>query len=70
MYQIRNTTSGEPLNFRIHDTRGIEADQGIDAHEMCFLLDGHIPDRHQVAIFINIHDIEIKQNRDAKLVRN
>ncbi|XP_071161983.1 interferon-induced protein 44-like [Mytilus edulis] len=48
MYQIRNTTSGEPLNFRIHDTRGIEADQGIDAHEMCFLLDGHIPDRHQL----------------------
>ncbi|XP_076095598.1 interferon-induced protein 44-like [Mytilus galloprovincialis] len=48
MYQIRNWTSGEPLNFRMHDTRGIEANQGIDAHEMCFLLDGHIPDRHQL----------------------
>ncbi|CAC5394346.1 unnamed protein product [Mytilus coruscus] len=48
MYQIRNGTSGKPLNFRLHDTRGIEADQGIDGHEMCFLLDGHIPDRHQV----------------------
>ncbi|CAC5394351.1 unnamed protein product [Mytilus coruscus] len=47
MYQVRNRTSGKPLNFRLHDTKGIEADQGVDAHEMCFLLDGHIPDRHQ-----------------------
>lgn len=47
MYPIRDWTSGKPLNFTVHDTRGIEADQGIDAHEICFLLDGHIPDRHQ-----------------------
>ncbi|CAC5394348.1 unnamed protein product [Mytilus coruscus] len=47
MYQVRDGTSGKPLNFKLHDTRGIEKDQGIDSHELCFLLDGHIPDRYQ-----------------------
>ncbi|XP_063427095.1 interferon-induced protein 44-like [Mytilus trossulus] len=47
MYQIRNGQSGTPMNFRLHDTRGLEADQGIDSHEMNYLLDGNLPDRHQ-----------------------
>ncbi|XP_052103654.1 interferon-induced protein 44-like [Mytilus californianus] len=47
MYQIRNGETGKPMNFRLHDTRGIEADQGVDANEMSYLLDGNIPDRHQ-----------------------
>ncbi|XP_071162518.1 interferon-induced protein 44-like [Mytilus edulis] len=47
MYQIRNGVSGKPLNFRLHDTRGLEADQGMDAHRMCYLLDGNLPDRFQ-----------------------
>ncbi|CAC5374796.1 unnamed protein product [Mytilus coruscus] len=47
MYQIRNSVSGKPLNFRLHDTRGLEADQGMDAHGMCYLLDGNLPDRFQ-----------------------
>lgn len=51
MYQTRNWTSGKPLNFRLHNTRGMEADQGIDVQEMCFILDGHIPDRQQVVQF-------------------
>ncbi|XP_071162519.1 interferon-induced protein 44-like [Mytilus edulis] len=46
-YQIRNGTSGKALNFRLHDTRGLEADQGMDAHGMCYLLDGNLPDRFQ-----------------------
>ncbi|XP_071162520.1 interferon-induced protein 44-like [Mytilus edulis] len=47
MYQIRNSVSGKPLNIRLHDTRGLEADQGMDAHGMCYLLDGNLPDRFQ-----------------------
>ncbi|CAG2189894.1 unnamed protein product [Mytilus edulis] len=47
MYQIRNGETGKPMHFRLHDTRGIEADQGVDANEMAYLLDGNIPDRHQ-----------------------
>ncbi|XP_076099527.1 interferon-induced protein 44-like [Mytilus galloprovincialis] len=47
MYQIRNGPSGTPMDFRLHDTRGLEADQGIDSHEMNYLLDGNLPDRHQ-----------------------
>ncbi|CAC5374801.1 unnamed protein product [Mytilus coruscus] len=40
MYQIRNSVSWKALNFRLHDIRGLEADQGMDAHGMCYLLDG------------------------------
>ncbi|XP_071162525.1 interferon-induced protein 44-like [Mytilus edulis] len=47
MYQIRNSASGKTLNVRLHDTRGLEADQGMDAHGMCYLLDGNLPDRFQ-----------------------
>ncbi|CAC5368437.1 unnamed protein product [Mytilus coruscus] len=47
MYQIRNSISGKPLNLRLHDTRGLEADQGMDPHGMCYLLDGNLPDRFQ-----------------------
>lgn len=36
------------MNFRLHDTRGLEADQGIDSHEISYMVDGHLPDRHQV----------------------
>lgn len=36
------------MNFRLHDTRGLEADQGIDGHEISYIVDGHLPDRHQV----------------------
>ncbi|XP_076099515.1 interferon-induced protein 44-like [Mytilus galloprovincialis] len=46
-YQIRNGVSGKALNFRLHDTRGLEADQGMDAHGICYLLDGNLPDRFQ-----------------------
>lgn len=48
MYQVRTGISGKPMNFRLHDTIGLEADQGIEAHEICYLLDGNLPDRHQV----------------------
>ncbi|KAJ8309041.1 hypothetical protein KUTeg_013915 [Tegillarca granosa] len=48
-YQIRNDNNGKPLNFRLCDTRGLEEDQGLDGHEICYLLDGNIPDRYQLA---------------------
>ncbi|XP_076099517.1 interferon-induced protein 44-like [Mytilus galloprovincialis] len=47
MYQIRNDVSGNPLNLRLHDTRGLEGDHGIDDHTLCCLLDGNLPDRFQ-----------------------
>ncbi|CAG2238099.1 unnamed protein product [Mytilus edulis] len=47
MFQIRNSASGKAMNLRLHDTRGLEADQGMDAHGMCYLLDGNLPDRFQ-----------------------
>ena len=40
------------MNFRLHDTRGLEADQGIDGHEINFIVDGNLPDRHQVILSI------------------
>ncbi|CAC5404512.1 Interferon-induced protein 44-like [Mytilus coruscus] len=46
-YQVRNGPSGKPMNFRLHDTRGLEADQGIDGQEISYIVDGHLPDRHQ-----------------------
>lgn len=52
MYQVRNGPSGKPMNFRLHDTRGLEADQGIDGHEINFIVDGNLPDRHQVILSI------------------
>ena len=48
MYQIRSMDTGKSLNFRLCDTRGLEENQGIDANDMSYLLDGNIPDKYQV----------------------
>lgn len=48
MYQIRKGKNRQAMNFRLHDTRGIEADQGIKKKEMCYLLDGNVPDGYEV----------------------
>lgn len=50
MYQIKSGRNGQPMNFRLHDTRGIEPAQGADENEMCYILDGNIPDRYQVKL--------------------
>ena len=50
MYQVRNGPTGKPMHFRLHDTRGLEADQGIDNHEISYIVDGNLPDRHQVLV--------------------
>lgn len=47
MYQIRSMDTGKSLNFRLCDTRGLEENQGIDANDMSYLLDGNIPDKYQ-----------------------
>ncbi|XP_069123057.1 interferon-induced protein 44-like isoform X3 [Argopecten irradians] len=47
LYQVREGYAGKPLNFRLCDTRGVEEDQGLDDHEICYLLDGHVPDRYK-----------------------
>ena len=50
MYQVRNGPTGKPMHFRLHDTRGLEADQGIDNHEISYIVDGNLPDKHQVLV--------------------
>lgn len=47
MYQIRSTETGKPLNFRLCDTRGLEENQGIDANDISYLLDGNVPEKYQ-----------------------
>lgn len=48
-YQVRNGPSGRPLNFRLCDTRGLEESQGIEAQDVCYILDGHTPDKYVVS---------------------
>ena len=48
MYQVRSFSTGKPLNFRLCDTRGLEESQGIDAHDIAYLIDGNVPDGYQV----------------------
>ncbi|XP_052705624.1 interferon-induced protein 44-like [Crassostrea angulata] len=45
-YQVRNCPSGKPLNFRLCDTRGLEEGQGIEAQDVCYILDGNTPDKY------------------------
>ena len=47
-YQVRNGPSGRPLNFWLCDTRGLEESQGIEAQDVCYILDGHTPDKYVV----------------------
>ena len=50
MYQVRARSSAKPLKFRFCDTRGLEESQGIDAHDLTFLLDGNVPDGYHVSV--------------------
>ncbi|XP_033754654.1 interferon-induced protein 44-like [Pecten maximus] len=47
MYQVRDGYAGTFLNFRLCDTRGLEEDQGLDDHDVDYLLDGHVPNRYK-----------------------
>ncbi|XP_033754699.1 interferon-induced protein 44-like [Pecten maximus] len=47
IYQVRDGYAGKPFKFRLCDTRGLEEDQGLDDHEVGYLLDGHVPDRYK-----------------------
>ena len=49
MYQVRRSASEKPLNFRLCDTQGLEESQGIDAHDVTYILDGNVPDGYQVS---------------------
>ncbi|OWF39881.1 Interferon-induced protein 44-like [Mizuhopecten yessoensis] len=46
-YQVMDGYAGKPLNFRLCDTRGLEEDQGLDDHDIDYLLEGHVPDRYK-----------------------
>lgn len=46
IYQVRSQLSRKPLNFNLYDTRGLEEDQGIDSQELCYILDGNLPDKY------------------------
>ncbi|KAL3875142.1 hypothetical protein ACJMK2_038070 [Sinanodonta woodiana] len=47
MYQVRPSASSKPLPFRLCDTRGLEEAQGLDAHEVSFIIGGNMPDGYQ-----------------------
>ncbi|KAL3875141.1 hypothetical protein ACJMK2_038069 [Sinanodonta woodiana] len=47
MYQVRSSASSKPLPFRLCDTRGLEEAQGLDAHEVSFIIGGNVPDGYQ-----------------------
>ncbi|XP_060070394.1 interferon-induced protein 44-like [Ylistrum balloti] len=46
MYEIHDGYTSKTLNFRLCDTRGLEEDQGLNDNDICYLLDGHVPDRY------------------------
>ncbi|KAK3580670.1 hypothetical protein CHS0354_017948 [Potamilus streckersoni] len=46
-YQVRSNSTGEPFNFRLCDTRGLEEGQGLDVLEVNYLLEGNVPDFYQ-----------------------
>ncbi|XP_056000058.1 interferon-induced protein 44-like isoform X2 [Ostrea edulis] len=46
-YTVKDFSSGKFLNFRLCDTRGFEEELALDAEEISFALDGHVPDRYQ-----------------------
>ena len=50
-YAVRNGREGNVLNFKIVDTMGIEGEnlRGFNPSELPYLLDGHVPDNHQVS---------------------
>ncbi|KAL3883616.1 hypothetical protein ACJMK2_029861 [Sinanodonta woodiana] len=45
-YQVRSQTTGNPLNFRLCDTCGIEVDKRPDLADLNYLLEGNVPDRY------------------------
>ncbi|KAK3577661.1 hypothetical protein CHS0354_000088 [Potamilus streckersoni] len=47
MYQVRSSASSKPLPFRLCDTRGLEEAQGLDSHEVSFMIGGNLPDGYQ-----------------------
>ncbi|KAH3817511.1 hypothetical protein DPMN_119049 [Dreissena polymorpha] len=44
---VTKSRSGSALNFRLCDTRGLEATQGLNILECNYLLDGHVPDYYE-----------------------
>ncbi|XP_077866007.1 uncharacterized protein LOC100377780 [Saccoglossus kowalevskii] len=46
-YEVRSSRGGDPLNFRLCDTMGLEESMGLDVTDIPYLIDGNIPDRHQ-----------------------
>lgn len=47
MYKVRSSLSGQPLNFRLCDTRGIEENQTTDASDVNYMLEGNVPEGYQ-----------------------
>ncbi|XP_060583836.1 interferon-induced protein 44-like [Ruditapes philippinarum] len=47
MYRVRSSQKRKPLPFCLCDTMGLEESQGIDAQELSYILDGHVPDGYK-----------------------
>jgi hypothetical protein len=51
IYKVKSRQlSSKPLKFHLFDTPGLEEDQGIDSQELCYILDGNLPNRYMVNI--------------------
>lgn len=47
IYRVRGSALSKPMKFRLCDTRGLEENQGIDATELSYLLEGNVPNGYQ-----------------------
>ncbi|WAQ98824.1 IFI44-like protein, partial [Mya arenaria] len=67
-YRLRSTT-GSFLDFKLCDTPGLERSQGIDIHELHFLLDGNVPENYDKLgdIFMST-DVGKLVNKTAKML--
>lgn len=49
---MRDPISGEYLNLRLCDMRGLEDSLGVKTQDIAWVLDGHIPEHYQVTNLI------------------
>ncbi|XP_060580065.1 interferon-induced protein 44-like [Ruditapes philippinarum] len=47
MYRVRGSAITQPMKFKLCDTRGLEENQGIDAQELGYLIDGNVPNGYE-----------------------
>uniref|UniRef100_A0A8W8LPR2 TLDc domain-containing protein n=1 Tax=Magallana gigas TaxID=29159 RepID=A0A8W8LPR2_MAGGI len=59
-YDVKKGRKGQPMNFKLCDTKGLEIDDGIDPVEFCYILDGNMPDNADSPGFVSIPSLKDK----------